>query len=108
MKQDDPYKVLLKAICKAENISPRRIKFESTKDVVVFHVKNQLREGIDLKSFRIISLMPQIVNPLGIKFNQQLYLSSRGDRLDKVTITFEKQDYLLLNKKIKEGNIQVI
>ncbi|MGE6376152.1 hypothetical protein [Peribacillus muralis] len=40
-----------------------------------------------------------------IKFNQQLYLYPKGDRLDRVAITFNKSDYVLLNKKLEKGEV---
>ncbi|MGE7770437.1 hypothetical protein ACQKMK_07820 [Viridibacillus arvi] len=71
----------------------------------MIHVKNHLKEGVDLESFKIINFILQTVVPLGIKFNQQLYLYPGGNRLDRVAITFEKDDYVLLNKKLDEGDV---
>ncbi|RPJ95266.1 hypothetical protein CW357_10965 [Rummeliibacillus sp. TYF005] len=63
-----------------------------------------MKEGVDLESFKILNLVLQTVVPLGIKFNQQLYLYPGGNRLDRVAITFKKNDYVLLNKKLEEGD----
>ncbi|MFF3022672.1 hypothetical protein ACFVRR_08405 [Gottfriedia sp. NPDC057948] len=79
MKQNDYYQNLLKRLCKANNISPRKPRFESIDDIVIIHVKNQLKEGVDLDSFKILNLIYQTVVPLGIKFNQQLFLYPKGD-----------------------------
>lgn len=105
MKQNDYYQNLLKKLCKANNVSPRKARFENIEDLVIIHVKNHLKEGVDLECFKILNLIHQTVVPLGIKFNQQLYLYPNGDRLDRVAITFDKNDYLLLNKKLEEGDI---
>ncbi|MGE8206843.1 hypothetical protein ACQKP0_20235 [Heyndrickxia sp. NPDC080065] len=106
MKQNhDYYQNLLKRLCKAHNISPRKPRFENIEDVVIIHVKNHLKEGVDLECFKILNLIYQTVVPLGIKFNQQLYLYPNGDRLDRVTVTFNKNDYVLLNKKLAVGDI---
>ncbi|MFB7641886.1 hypothetical protein [Peribacillus butanolivorans] len=106
MKQNhDYYQNLLKRLCKAQNISPRKPRFENIEDVVIIHVKNHLKEGVDLESFKILNLIYQTVVPLGIKFNQQLFLYPNGDRLDRVTISFNKNDYMVLNKKLEEGDI---
>lgn len=105
MKQNDYYQNLLKKLCKANNVSPRKAGFENIEDLVIIHVKNHLKEGVDLECFKILNLIHQTVVPLGIKFNQQLYLYPNGDRLDRVAITFDKNDYLLLNKKLEEGDI---
>ncbi|KON66642.1 hypothetical protein ABEY41_06250 [Peribacillus butanolivorans] len=106
MKQNhDYYQNLLKRLCKAQNISPRKPRFENIEDVVIIHVKNHLKEGVDLECFKILNLIYQTVVPLGIKFNQQLYLYPNGDRLDRVTISFNKNDYMVLNKKLEEGDI---
>ncbi|MEH7399478.1 hypothetical protein V7148_00660 [Gottfriedia acidiceleris] len=105
MKQNDYYQNLLKRLCKANNISPRKPRFESIDDIVIIHVKNQLKEGVDLDSFKILNLIYQTVVPLGIKFNQQLFLYPNGDRLDRVTISFSRNDYIVLNKKIETGDI---
>lgn len=105
MDQNDHYKNLLKKICKANNISPKRLRFEQIEDYVIIHVKNQLKEGVDLECFKILNLIHQTVSPLGIHFEQQLYLYPRGDRLDRVAIMFNKVDYVLLNEKLKKGDI---
>jgi hypothetical protein len=106
LKQNhDYYQNLLKRLCKAQNISPRKPRFENIEDVVIIHVKNHLKEGVDLECFKILNLIYQTVVPLGIKFNQQLFLYPNGDRLDRVTISFNKNDYMVLNKKLEEGDI---
>ncbi|MFE0504575.1 hypothetical protein ACWF7H_10955 [Peribacillus butanolivorans] len=106
MKQNhDYYQNLLKRLCKAQNISPRKPRFENIEDVVIIHVKNHLKEGVDLGCFKILNLIYQTVVPLGIKFNHQLFLYPNGDRLDRVTISFNKNDYMVLNKKLEEGDI---
>ncbi|MFF2457691.1 MULTISPECIES: hypothetical protein [Peribacillus] len=106
MKQNhDYYQNLLKRLCKADNISPRKPRFENIEDLVIIHVKNHLKEGVDLECFKILNLIYQTVVPLGIKFNQQLYLYPNGDRLDRVAITFNKNDYILLNEKLEKGEV---
>lgn len=105
LKQKDYYQNLLKRLCEANNVSPRKVRFENIEDVVVINVKNHLKEGVDLESFKILNLIHRTVVPLGIKFNEQLYLYPKGDRLDRVSITFKKNDYMLLNKKLEEGDI---
>ncbi|MFB7159720.1 hypothetical protein [Lysinibacillus sp. NPDC056232] len=105
MEQHDYYHNLLKRLCKVHNISPRKVRFENVEDVVIIRVKNHLKEGVDLECFKILNLILQTVVPLGIKFNQQLYLYPGGNRLDRVAITFEKDDYVLLNGQLEAGEI---
>lgn len=105
LKQSDYYQNLLKRLCKANNVSARKARFENIDDLVVIHVKNHLKDGVDLESFKILNLIHQTVTPLGIKFNQQLYLYPGGDRLDRVAITFNENDYMTLNKKLETGDI---
>lgn len=105
MKENDHYQSLLKRLCKANNISSRKPRFENIEDIVIIHVKNHLKEGVDLECFKILNIIHQTVIPLGIKFNQQLYLYPGGERLDRVAITFNKNDYVLLNRKLEEGNV---
>ncbi|QPQ29243.1 hypothetical protein JNUCC51_15145 [Lysinibacillus sp. JNUCC 51] len=73
--------------------------------MVTFNIKNHLKEGVDLECFKILNLIYQTVGPLGIKFNQQLLLYPGGNRLDRVTVTFSKKDYIALNKKLESGEI---
>ncbi|WP_374717703.1 hypothetical protein [Neobacillus sp.] len=105
MEKNNHYKNLLGRLCKANNISPRRFRFEQIEEFVIIHIKNQLKEGVDLECFKILNLIHQTVLPLGIRFDQQLYLYPGGHRLDKVVIMFNKEDYVLLNKKLEEGDI---
>lgn len=108
MKEKDYYKDLLKRLCKANNISPQKPRFENFSDIedlVLIHVKNHLKEGVDIECFKILDLIYQTVIPLDIKYKQQLLLYPNGNRLDRVTISFKKEDYILLNKKLETGNI---
>ncbi|MFF2875220.1 hypothetical protein ACFVR2_02740 [Gottfriedia sp. NPDC057991] len=105
MNQSDYFQNLLKGLCKANNISPRKPRFDNIDDFVIIHVKNHLKEGVDIESFKILNLIVQTVVPLGIKFNQQLILYPNGDRLDRVTISFSRNDYMILNKKLETGGI---
>ncbi|MGE7695584.1 hypothetical protein ACQKNC_16005 [Lysinibacillus sp. NPDC094177] len=105
MEQQDYYQNLLKMLCKAHNISPRKPRFIEIEDIVSINVKNHLKEGVDLGCFKILNLIYQTVGPLGIKFNQQLLLYPGGNRLDRVTVTFSKKEYIVLNKKLETGEI---
>lgn len=108
MNEKDYYKNLLKELCKANNISPRKPRFENFNDMenlVLIHIKNNLKEGVDIECFKILNLIYQTVIPLGIKYKQQLLLYPNGNRLDRVTIAFKKEDYILLNKKLETGDI---
>ncbi|RVT57202.1 hypothetical protein [Niallia taxi] len=104
MKKNDHYQNLLKRLCEANNI--RKPRFETLEGSVIIHIKNQLKEGVDLDSFKILNLVLQTIVPLSIKFNQQLYLYPNGDRLDRVTITFSEDDYIELNRKLEEGDFK--
>ena len=103
--QNDHYQRLLKKLCKLDGISTRKVRFETIEDVVVIRVKNHFKEGVDLECFKIYHLIIQTVVPFGVKFTQQLYFHPGGNRLDRVTITFEKKDYMLLNEKMEHGDI---
>lgn len=108
MIEKDHYKDLLKGACKIHNIPPRKARFENfsdMEDLVLIHVKNHFKEGVDMECFQILNLIHQTVTPLGIPYKQQLLLYPNGNRLDKVTISFKKEDYILLNQKIKTGDI---
>jgi hypothetical protein len=63
-----------------------------------------LKEGVDLDCVKILNLIHQTI-PLEIKYNELLYLYPGGNRLDRVTISFYKDDYMLLNKKLEEGDL---
>lgn len=104
LEKNDIYQHLVKRLCKARNISPRKPRFENSEDVVVIHVKNHLKVGVDLECVKILNLIHQTI-PLGIKYNELLYLYPGGNRLDRVTISFYKDDYMLLNKKLEEGDL---
>ncbi|MED2976137.1 hypothetical protein P4284_05295 [Bacillus swezeyi] len=105
MAQSDHYKNLLKTLCKDQGISTRKPRFEQVENLVLINLKNHLKEGVDLECFKILNLIHQTVSPLGIKFDQQLTLYPGGNRLDRVTVSFDKDDYELLNKKLETGDI---
>ncbi|KLV14207.1 hypothetical protein [Bacillus altitudinis] len=104
MAQKDHYRNLLKRLCEAQGISTRKPRFEQVENLILINLKNQLKEGVDLECFKILNLIHQTVSPLGIKFDQQLTLYPGGDRLDRVTISFDKDDYNLLNNKLETGD----
>lgn len=108
MNKKDYYKNLLKGLCEVNNISPRKPRFEYFNDIeelVLIHIKNHLKDGVDIECFKILNLIHQTVIPLGITYNQQLCLYPNGNRLDRVTVSFKKEDYILLNKKLETGDI---
>ncbi len=104
MAQKDHYKNLLKRLCEDQGISTLKPRFEQVENLILINLKNQLKEGVDLECFRVVNLIHQTVSPFGIKFDQQLTLYPGGDRLDRVTISFDKDDYDLFNNKLETGD----
>ncbi|KAB2421606.1 MULTISPECIES: hypothetical protein [Bacillus cereus group] len=108
LSEKDYYKILLKGTCKINNIHPRKPRFEYFSDIeelVLIHIKNHLEDGVDIECFKILYYIHQTVIPLGIKYTQQLYFYPNGHRLDRITVQFKKEEYILLNQKIKTGDI---
>ncbi|MED0777762.1 hypothetical protein [Bacillus siamensis] len=101
----DIFKQYVKGFCKINDISPRKPRFETIENIVVISIKNHLKDGVDLDCFKILNLIYQIVGKAGIKFNQQLLLYPDSDRVARVTVSFNIEDYDALNIKMKDGNI---
>ena len=99
------FKQSVKGLCKINNISPQKPRFETVNNYVIISMKNHLKDGVDLDCFKILNLIYRIIGPSGIKFNQQLFLYPNSDRVDRVTVSFKKEDYDALNIKMKDGNI---
>lgn len=74
-------------------------KFEVIDILMVISVKNHLKDGINLDCFNILNLIYRIIGPLGIRFNQQIYLFPNSERLARVTVSFKKENYDALNSK---------
>lgn len=100
--ESDVFKQVVKRICKINNIPPRKPKFEVIDNLMVISIKNHLKDGVDLDCFNILNLIYRINGPLGIRFNQQMYLYPNSERLARVTLSFKKEDYDTLNSKMKE------
>ncbi|MBT2632476.1 hypothetical protein J7E76_25865 [Bacillus sp. ISL-101] len=98
----DNFKQVVKRICKIKNINPQKPKFEVIDNLMVISIKNHLKDGVDLDCFNILNLIYGIIGPLGIRFNQQMYLYPNSERLARVTVSFKKEDYDDLNRKMKE------
>ena len=92
-------------MCKINNISPRKPRFETIENIVVISLKNHLKDGVDLDCFHILNLIYQIITPLGVKFNQQLYLYPNSKKVARVTVSFKKEEYDALNMRMKNGEI---
>ena len=105
IKDSDVFKRVVKQLCKINNIFPRKPKFEIIENLMVISVKNHLKDGVDLDCFHILNLIYRIIAPLGMKFNQQLYLYPNSKRVARITVTFKKEDYDALNIKLNGGNI---
>ncbi|ARD47328.1 hypothetical protein [Sporosarcina sp. P33] len=101
----DVFKQVIKKLCEVNNISPRKPAFETIDNIVVISVKNNLKDGVELDCFHILNLIYQIITPLGIKFNQQLYLYPNSKRVARITVTFKKEDYDVLNMRLENGNV---
>lgn len=83
-------------------INMERISFATGK---VTNIPNDIKtipDGVDLDCFNILNLIYRIIGPLGIRFNQQMYLDPNSERLARVTVSFKKEDYDDLNSKMKE------
>ncbi|MCO7174980.1 hypothetical protein ACFP7A_04075 [Sporolactobacillus kofuensis] len=103
MEQKDYFRDLMKRMVKNQGISSTRPRFEKIENVVIISVKNHLKEGVDLECFKILEIIQRTVLSLGVKFSQQSYWYSIGNRLDRVVISFDKHDYERLNKKLETG-----
>ncbi|MCY9003053.1 hypothetical protein P9443_20190 [Peribacillus frigoritolerans] len=95
IESSDIFKQVVKRICKINNI-PQKPKFEVIDNLMVIRIKNHLKDGVDL------DLIYRIIGPLGLGFNQQIYLFSNLERLARVALSFKKEDYDALNSKMKE------
>lgn len=70
-------------------------------DIMVISMKNHLKDGVDMDCFKILNLIYQIIGPLGVKFTQQLCLYPNSERLARVTVSFDKEEYEALNAKVE-------
>ena len=84
-----------------QRFRPENLHFETIDNIVVISMKNHLKDGVDLDCFHILNLIYQIITPLGMKFNQQLYLYPNSKRVARVAVTFKKEDYNALNMKLR-------
>ncbi|MEK4671548.1 hypothetical protein [Niallia sp. FSL R7-0271] len=100
IKNSDIFERVLKGQCKINNISTRKPKVENINNLIVVSVKNHLKEGVDFECFKILNLIYQIISPIGVKFNQQLYLYPDSKRVDRVTVSFEVEEYKRLNNEL--------
>ncbi|PIC69366.1 hypothetical protein CSV77_13820 [Sporosarcina sp. P16b] len=103
--ESDVIKKIIKGLCKVNDISPRRVRFESIEGVVIISVKNHLKDGVDLECFHILNLIYQVITPFGVKFNQQLYLYPNSKRVARITVLFQKEEYDSLNMKMENCDI---
>lgn len=81
MADQDVFKQVVKNMCKINHISPRKIRFETIGNMIVIGMKNHLKDGVDLDCFHILNHIYQVIAPLGVKFNQQLYLYPNSKEL---------------------------
>lgn len=101
----DAFKHIIKKMCKVNDISPKKPRFETIDNIVVISLKNHLKDGIDMDCFHILNFIHQIIGPSGIKFNQQLYLYPNSKRVARITVSFKKEDYDAFNLKMQDGSI---
>lgn len=48
----------------------------------------------------------QVIGPLGMKFTQQLTCFPNSKRVDRVTVSFKKEDYVAFNIKMKGNGLE--
>jgi hypothetical protein len=60
----DFFKQVVKRLCKINNISPQKLKFEIIGNVMVIRIKNHLKDGVDLDCFNILNLIYRTIGPL--------------------------------------------
>lgn len=100
MKTDEFIKAF-KSMCEINSISLQGFKFEEIEDLIVLNFNNYLIDGIDIDCFRMLNLIYQILGPRKIKFTQQLITCPTSNRIEMITITFEKDEYETLKKILK-------
>ena len=106
-EQTDIFNLAIKKLCKLNNISPRKPRFELIDNLVVINIKNHLKDGVDSDCFFLLNWVYQIIGPLGIKFRQQLMLFPNSRRVASIAVSFKKKDYDTLNRNLREGNIPI-
>lgn len=96
------FKDYLQNLCKLDDISPRRIRVQQSVDLIIIHIKNNQKNGVELESFKIMNNVIKTLAPLGIKFNTQLYYMPGKKILDRIDIQISLTEYEKLNNILNQ------
>ncbi|HAM81567.1 hypothetical protein [Ornithinibacillus bavariensis] len=104
--EKDYFKQIIRTFCRVENIPPRKVRFTKHNNYITVNIKNESEDGLDTNCFRVMNLIYNVIGSIGVKFSQTPFLIPSSGKVDRITISFEEQDYQTLLDQLFNQNIE--
>lgn len=101
--EEDFFKQVLQGMCRTEGISARKPRFKTIERLVVISMKNHYKDGVDPECFMILNFVHQLVGRFGIKFTQNVFLYPDSNRVARIDVQIEKEQYDWVNWQMFNG-----
>jgi len=88
----DIFKDVVRTFCRVESIV-RKTRFTEHDELVTISIKNSSDEGLDTDCFKVLNFILNVIGRQKTKFIQTPFLYPDSEKVDRLNITFESQDY---------------
>lgn len=104
-KEKDYFKDSIKTFCKRNNMSSRKTRFTKNDAHITISIKNHSENGLDIDSFKVLSLILNAIGSTKTKFIHQPFMFPNSQRIDRIDIYFEEKDYKNLINTLFNENV---
>lgn len=91
--ENDYFKDAIRTLCVAQGIPTRKTRFTKSGNYITITIKNESENELDINCFKIIDIIYSLIGPTKTKFNQTTLVFPETDKIDKINISFEGDDY---------------
>lgn len=102
--EKDFFKDSIRTLSKAKNIPPKKTRFTKNDNFITISIKNESENGLDINCFKILDLIYSLIGPTKTKFNQTTFTFPNTDKIDKISISFEENEYENLTNTLFNKN----
>ncbi|MFC4023358.1 hypothetical protein ACFOUV_05915 [Oceanobacillus longus] len=94
--ENDYFKDSIRTLSKVKGVPPRKTRFTKNDNFITISIKNESENGIDINCFKVIDIIYSLIGPAKTKFSQTIFTFPNTERIDKINISFEENDYKTL------------
>ncbi|MGJ9458322.1 hypothetical protein [Oceanobacillus sp. CF4.6] len=94
--ENDYFKDAIRTLSKVKDIPPRKTRFTKNDNFITISIKNESENGLDINCFKVIDIIYSLIGPAKTKFSHTTFTFPNTEKIDKIHISFEENDYKTL------------